>query len=540
MANENRQHYSYTRIVWQQFCRHPLGLLGLGVTLLYCLMAIYAPLLASSKPLIVQYDGNWYFPLFRYLFYKGFYTKYLDIFFNLLMFTIPLMIVFRKRKRWVLAIIIFQFVAFLSFIFGPIKAPDEDLALNLSRQQAIEKQAKRNQDPSQIPQPSPNLSWAFDLAHMNDYSKLKLLLNTQKLQEEHQKLIHLQKNYGQEIPTLWQINAVNAEARKASLEKQLGTQETTYWEAVDMLALMHLPLPIATSIRNAIANYQNVRASLNYQNDQEQWLKTEQAKLCCKVMPFISHYHWEDDAGGTQAFNQYVGWTDLTRVNRKDLTAALIFGARISLVVGIVSISLALLIGIPLGALAGYYGGTLDIFFSRILEVWESMPTFFMLLFIVAILQSKSIFIIITVIGLFGWTGFCRFARGEFFKQRHLSYVEACRSQGFSNAYIMFTHILPNAIPPILTLLPFAIMGAMASEAGLSFLGLGDEGSTSWGVLMDEGRNAFPGESYLLWPPALLLTGLLVAIALIGDALRDAIDPKLHVDVKNDDRALAP
>ncbi|MCB1149889.1 MAG: ABC transporter permease, partial [Chlamydiia bacterium] len=77
--------------------------------------------------------------------------------------------------------------------------------------------------------------------------------------------------------------------------------------------------------------------------------------------------------------------------------------------------------------------------------------------------------------------------------------------------------------------LPFAIMGAISAEAGLSFLGLGEEGSSSWGVLMDEGRNAFPGESYLLWPPAILLTILLIAIALVGDSLRDALDPKLQI-----------
>jgi len=156
------------------------------------------------------------------------------------------------------------------------------------------------------------------------------------------------------------------------------------------------------------------------------------------------------------------------------------------------------------------------------------MPTFFMLLMIVAFLQSKSIFLVIGIIGLFGWTNFSRFVRGEFLKQKQLPYVEACHALGFNNRRIMFNHLLPNAIPPLLTLIPFAIMSAMTSEAGLSFLGLGEEGSTSWGVLMDEGRSAFPSESYLLWPPALLLTTLLVAIAIVGDTLRDALDPKMH------------
>jgi peptide/nickel transport system permease protein len=105
--------------------------------------------------------------------------------------------------------------------------------------------------------------------------------------------------------------------------------------------------------------------------------------------------------------------------------------------------------------------------------------------------------------------------------------VEACKAIGFSNHSILFKQILPNAIPPVLTLLPFAIMGAISAEAGLSFLGLGEEGSTSWGVLMDEGRSAFPARAYLLWPPAIALTVLLVAIALVGDALRDFLDPKM-------------
>ena len=156
------------------------------------------------------------------------------------------------------------------------------------------------------------------------------------------------------------------------------------------------------------------------------------------------------------------------------------------------------------------------------------MPTFFMLLLIVAITQSKSLFLIMGVLGIFGWTGFGRFIRGEALKQRNLPYVLACKNLGFRHPRIMFSHILPNAIPPILTLLPFSMMAAITSEAALSFLGLGEEGSTSWGVLMSEGRSVFPGESYLLWPPAILLTLLLVSIALVGDALRDAIDPKLR------------
>lgn len=192
------------------------------------------------------------------------------------------------------------------------------------------------------------------------------------------------------------------------------------------------------------------------------------------------------------------------------------------------SIGLALLIAVPVGAFSGYYGGKIDLIIYRLIEIWEAMPTFFMLLMIVAFFQTKSIFLVIGVIGFFGWTGFSRFIRGEFLRQKQLPYIEACQALGYSDTSIMFSHLFPNAIPPLLTLVPFAIMGAITSEAALSFLGLGEEGSNSWGVLMDEGRTAFPAESALLWPPAILLTLFLIAIALAGDALRDALDPKLH------------
>jgi peptide/nickel transport system permease protein len=274
--------------------------------------------------------------------------------------------------------------------------------------------------------------------------------------------------------------------------------------------------------------YKTAEDKLNYLQQRREWLQQESSKIRWMIMPLLSSFHWEDDAGGQRAFNHYVPWWQLTRINGKDLLAALIFGVRISIVVGMTSVLIALIIGVPIGALAGFYGGKFDIVVSRLLEIWESMPAFFMLLMVVAILQSKSIFLVIAAIGLFGWTSFSRYVRGEFFKQRNLPYVEAGRALGFRDGYIIFKHILPNAIPPVLALMPFAIMGAITAEAGLSFLGLGEEGSTSWGVLMDEGRSAFPEDSFLLWPPATLLTIFLVAIALVGDDLRDALDPKLQ------------
>jgi peptide/nickel transport system permease protein len=371
---------------------------------------------------------------------------------------------FKKLKQPFFLFLLVQFGLFFPLMKGIVKDPASDPVLNKRRQEAIQKGA--------------TLTFEDDLKSMPPYGRVLLLVRHQQRLQQHLRLIPYESLYirqnGGESPTLWNVDA---------------SQPKT-----------------------------------PYLLEKEKWISTQ--KLNYVVWPLIRDFHWEEDAAGSAALNRVIPFTELTRINRKDLVSALIFGVRISLVVGVTAVLIALLIGVPVGALAGYYGGRFDIVTCRLLEIWETMPTFFMLLFIVAMTASKSIFLVIFVIGVFGWTSFSRYIRGEFLKQRNLSYVEAGHAMGFSDFKIIFSHILPNAIPPLLTLLPFAVMGAITSEAGLSFLGLGEEGSTSWGVLMDEGRQVFPGESYLLWPPAILLVILLTAIALVGDSLRDTLDPK--------------
>ncbi len=479
--------------VWRQFRRNRIGMAGLMVFLLFTLIGLYAPLLASSKPLVIVWQGNWYFPLFRYLYYAGFYTRIVDLFFNVLMFVLPLcllgMWLWRRRRATILIIATaIQVVLFAYLAMGAVKDPAHDHALEQARSQALTKTAASER------------TWAFDLRFMSSYAQLNQVLRYQQRQVQQVRFEH---DYGAlwradgepgPMPTLGATDAQNA-ALKVERIQHLGPSGTV---------------------------------DLTYLQQKQAWLERESRAISFEIMPLIQPFHWEDDAGGSQTLNKYVHLWDLTRINRKDLTSALLFGIRVSLVVGVAAVSLSLLLGIPIGAYAGYHAGAVDIVVSRLVEIWEAMPVFFMLLMVVAITQNRSIFLVIGVLGFFGWTGFSRFVRGEVFKQRNLPYVDACRALGFPHRRIVFSHILPNAIPPVLTLLPFSIMAAITAEAGLSFLGLGEAGSSSWGVLMDEGRTAFPGESYLLWPPAIALTLFLIAIALVGDALRDALDPKMH------------
>lgn len=507
----NSTHQSYWYRTWRQFQRHHLGVTALYIVILFVLAAIYAPFLASSKPLFVSYNGQAYFPLFRYLYYPGFFTKGLDIFFNLFIITLPLMgiaiYIWTKNKRagtiLFLTIIFAHFLAFILIEVLPTSNPAGNATLNQERHEVI------------INNPGTVLSWDKELSYMTPYAKLNLLIQYVNNKAQNKALLPYEAAYAKispsghsTLPTIWQVEQEHLHKEIDNLQKSLKEGE----EKGD------------TTSKSYLLNEAKLKKIL----DRSNWLKEQSSHLDWMIMPLLSHYHWEDDAGGQEALNKYVPWWRLTRINRKDLLSALIFGIRISIVVGLASVALALIIGVPIGAYAGFYAGKIDIVVSRLLEIWESMPTFFMLLMIVAILQSKSILLVIIAIGFFSWPSFSRYIRGEFFKQRNLPYVEACRAQGFKDGYIMFKQILPNAIPPVLALLPFSIMGAITAEAGLSFLGLGEEGSCSWGVLMDEGRTAFPAESYLLWPPAILLTIFLVAIAIVGDTLRDTLDPKLY------------
>lgn len=567
------KHLTYWQTVWKQFRQHRLGVIAFIVVLLFVLVGIYAPFLASSKPIVVQFQGQWYFPLFRYLFYPGFFTKRLDIFYNLLIFTFPLLAIvwiglrnFPQMRRWLLVgIVALHFCFFLLIIFFPPRDPAVSPALNHQRQQELQLQLQALQSAPILALPIlPN--WQKELSYLTPYAQLNLVLRYQQYQRQQKRLQIYEEDYyaqakrrGQSkavFPSLWNLTYQQEKTDEENQHQILAQLKDRYPQAKWTTTLMrqncqpagasHLSsLPpwiicdflnkLSTQDRTAflqakslVDKHEKAEAEIKYLNDRRNWLEHQTAQLNHEIIPLVRPFHWEDDAGGDQGLNHFVSWWDLTRVNRKDMVAALIFGVRVSLSVGLLAIGLALLIGIPIGAFAGYYGGKLDLIVYRLIEIWESMPTFFMLLMVVAFLQSKSIFLVIAIIGFFGWTGFSRFVRGEFFRQKQLLYVEACHALGYSDSKIIFSHLLPNAIPPLLTLVPFAIMGAITSEAGLSFLGLGEEGSNSWGVLMDEGRTAFPSESYLLWPPAILLTILLVSIALVGDSLRDALDPKLH------------
>ncbi len=213
-----------------------------------------------------------------------------------------------------------------------------------------------------------------------------------------------------------------------------------------------------------------------------------------------------------------------TDTNGRDVLACLFFGARISLTIGFVATGISLFIGVIVGAASGYFGGKVDFLLQRVVEMMLCIPTFNIILFVIA-MTGPNIFIIMLVIGLFGWAGTARLVRGEFLAQSVRDYVTAAEAIGVPRWRIMFRHILPNAMAPIIITATFGIAGAVLGESGLSFLGLGDPTTASWGYLLDEGREniRYP---WLIYAPGVAIFVLVTCLNLIGNGLRDAFDPK--------------
>jgi peptide/nickel transport system permease protein len=210
----------------------------------------------------------------------------------------------------------------------------------------------------------------------------------------------------------------------------------------------------------------------------------------------------------------------------RDVFTRILYGTRISLTIGVVAVSIYVAIGTVLGALAGYFGGRTDMLVMRLVEVMICIPGLFLILTIVALFQSHSIFLIMVAIGIVSWTGVTRLVRGEFLRERNIEYVSAARAMGFSAPRIVFKHILPNATSPVLVAATFGVAAAILTESTLAFLGLGDVTVPSWGRILDDGR--IHRYWHLIVPPSVAIFVTVTALNLLGDGLRDALDPKLR------------
>lgn len=210
----------------------------------------------------------------------------------------------------------------------------------------------------------------------------------------------------------------------------------------------------------------------------------------------------------------------------RDLAAGIFHGARVSLLIGLVATGVALVLGVTLGAVAGYFGGWVDNVLMRITELFQTIPAFLFAIVLVAIFKP-NVATIVLAIGVVSWPPVARLTRGEFLSLRSREFVQACVAMGMGDLRIILLHCLPNALPPIIVTGSLMVATAILTEAGLAFLGLGDPNVMSWGTIIGAGREVLRTAWYVCTLPGVAILFTVLALNLVGEGLNDALNPRL-------------
>jgi len=223
------------------------------------------------------------------------------------------------------------------------------------------------------------------------------------------------------------------------------------------------------------------------------------------------------------SFSHWMGTDDRGR----DVFARLVYGFRISITFGIAVVALSYLFGMLSGAFLGFFGGRLDLYGQRLVEIWAGLPFLYTIMIISSIVRP-TMWILICILALFSWIGISFYMRGEFYREKARDYTAAAISQGESNLSIMFRHILPNSLTPIISFAPFSLVATISALVALDFLGFGLPPPTpSWGELVNQGLNNIFKWHLIIFPLGAMFTTLLLVV-FIGEAVREAFDPKVH------------
>ena len=236
--------------------------------------------------------------------------------------------------------------------------------------------------------------------------------------------------------------------------------------------------------------------------------------------------------GSKYTESQYLLGTDQLG---RDILSRLIYASRVSMVVGFVPVSIVFVIGVVVGLSAGYFGGAVDQVLMRITDVVYAFPDFLFVLIIVAAFRNSAygnllggLVLIFTAVAIVGWIGIARLTRGQVLALKEREFIEAARSMGATPARIMFRHLFPNSLAPLIVTAAFAVPGAIIGEATLSFLGVGIKPPTpSWGAMINEGFINFSANPWSVMLPAICISIVMLAFTFVGDGLRDALDPRM-------------
>jgi len=223
-------------------------------------------------------------------------------------------------------------------------------------------------------------------------------------------------------------------------------------------------------------------------------------------------------------FGDYLFGTDQLG---RDVTAEVLLGARTTLAIGLVATTIAVLVGMTIGGLAGYHGGRVDALLMRFTEIFQTIPFFLFAILLVAVL-TPSIRNVILAIAVVSWPPMARLARSEFLAVRNREFILACESMGMTHARIILLHVLPNTLSAIIVTGSLMVATAILIESGLSFLGLSDPNTMSWGYIIGEGRTALRTAWWVCTIPGIAILVTVMAINLVGEGLNDALNPRLR------------
>lgn len=244
--------------------------------------------------------------------------------------------------------------------------------------------------------------------------------------------------------------------------------------------------------------------------------------------PWVAPYGLlEVDPGAALQGPSFSHWLG-TDEDGADLLSRLIFGSRVAVIVGFGTVALSVAVGFFVGCVSGYFGGWVDEVLMRFLEILLSFPGILLAIFIIFITQEPSEWTVVLALSVTGWAGYARLVRGQVLTVRENEYVAAAESIGASRMRVMFRHLAPNIMGPVIVQATFGVAGAILAEASLSFLGLGPQGSASWGAVLDQGAVLFIKSPHVGLAAGMAIFMTVMGIHLLGDTLRDILDPQMQ------------